>query len=287
MLQANHHKQEKLLENSVSADKSLPKISIVTITYNRLTDLQATFNSVVNQTFREYEYIIVDGGSSDGTANFLKEKQDLLTRWVSEPDGGIYDAMNKGTQLASGEWIIFMNAGDSFFSNKTLQEIEPYLCSSFDVLLGGVESIYDDKYGYRTLKSFPHSLSQMWCQIPTCHQSILVRRELQAKYPLDTKLSWCADHDFLAKLHSLGYRFKEVPVVISKFEASGNPKRSLLTYTKERWEIYRRYFERSVFRDLYFLNEYKDFWIQQNVNHRLREYLPKEWVILLRKLRGI
>jgi len=286
-MEASHLNIREPLANRIYSNLSLPKISIVTITYNRQEDLKETFNSVVSQTFKGYEYIVIDGGSSDGTANFLKEKSSSISQWVSEPDDGIYDAMNKGAKLASGEWILFMNAGDSFFSDTTLEEVESYLYSSFDVIFGGVESIYNDKYGYRTLKSYPRDLSLLWCQIPTCHQSILVKRELQVKYPFDTELSWCADHDFLAKLHSLGHQSKAVPIVISKFEASGDRERNLLVYTEERWSIYKRYFNRTILHDLYFLNEYRGFWIQQHFHKRLREHLPKEWVIFLRELRKI
>ena len=239
----------KLLENRDFADRSSPKISIVTIVYNRLVDLKKTFNSVISQRkFQEYEYIIVDGGSDDGSVNFLTENSSSIARWVSELDQGIYDAMNKGAKLASGEWIIFMNAGDCFFAEDTLQEIEAYLQPSVDVIMGGVESIYDDRYGYRTTKCEPQDLAHLWHQIPTCHQSVFVKRDLQVRYPFDTTLSWCADHDFLAKLYSLKHQFELVPIVISKFEASGDRKRDLLSYTKERWNIYRQYFDRSLSR---------------------------------------
>jgi glycosyltransferase involved in cell wall biosynthesis len=263
------------------------KISVITINYNRALDLEKTVLSVAKQTHKNFEYIVIDGGSTDGSVSFLEEKSVSITYWVSEPDGGIYDAMNKGTQIASGEWIIFLNAGDTFFSENTLEDLDSFLCPPNDVILGWVDSICDDRYGYRVYKTQPCELSLLWRQIPTCHQSILVRRELQIKYPFDLSLSWCADHDFLAKLYTLKYHFKTIPLTISKFEASGDRKRDLLTYTRERKTIYRKYFEHTFFRDLYFMNEYRGFWIQQNINQRLREKMPREWVIFLRKARGI
>jgi glycosyltransferase involved in cell wall biosynthesis len=287
-MSTSYPNQAEVSTDRDSGNHPLPKISIVTINYNRLADLKKTFNNVISlKNFHEYEYIIVDGGSSDGSVDFLTENSELISQWVSEPDRGIYDAMNKGATLASGEWIIFMNAGDCFFAEDTLQEVEAYLKSSVDVIIGGVESIYNDRYGYRTIKSEPHDLEQFWHQIPTCHQSILVKRDLQVRYPFDPNLSWCADHDFLAKLYSLNHQFEAVPIVISKFEASGDRKRDLLSYTKERWNIYRQYFDRSLSRELYFINEYRSFWIQQNINGRIRDFLPTEWTIYLRKLRGI
>ena len=265
----------------------IPHISIVTINFNHLKDLQETFSNVMGQTYQDIEYIVIDGASQDGTVEFLENNSKYLSYWISEKDNGIYDAMNKGVKAAKGEWIIFMNSGDLFFQESTLAQIAPYLVRSNDVVYGGVESIVNDKYGYRTSQCQPSELSLIWHQIPTCHQSIFVRRELQVKYPFDTSLSWCADHDFLARLYQLGSKFQEVPIIVSKFDASGGKVRDLLTYTRERWSICRRYFGKTREQELFFLNEYRVFWLQKNLNQRLRNIIPKEWVIASRKLRKI
>ena len=265
----------------------IPHISIVTINFNHLKDLQETFSNVIGQTYQDIEYIVIDGASQDGTVEFLEKNSKYLSYWISEKDNGIYDAMNKGVKAAKGEWIIFMNSGDLFFQESTLAQIAPYLVRSNDVVYGGVESIVNDKYGYRTSHCQPSDLSLIWHQIPTCHQSIFVRRELQAKYPFDTSLSWCADHDFLARLYQLGSKFQEVPIIVSKFDASGGKVRDLLTYTRERWSICRRYFGKTREQELFFLNEYRVFWLQKNLNQRIRNILPKEWIVASRKLRGI
>jgi glycosyltransferase involved in cell wall biosynthesis len=264
-----------------------PHISIVTINFNHLKDLQKTFANVVSQTYKNIEYIIIDGGSQDGTIDFLQEHTKYLSYWISEPDNGIYDAMNKGTKVAKGEWIIFMNSGDTFSQESTIEQIAPYLDRANDVVYGGFESIVNDEYGYRVSQCQPEDLAQIWHQIPTCHQSIFVRRELQSQYPFDISLSWCADHDFLARLYQLGCKFQEVPLVVSKFDASGGKVRDLLTYTRERWSMCRKYFGRTLTQELFFLNEYRGFWLQKNLNQRLRNIIPKEWVIASRKLRKI
>ena len=93
-------------------NNSKPLISIVTVSYNAATTIEQTILSVINQDFEDFEYIIVDGGSTDGTVDIIKKYQDKITLWVSEPDRGIYDAMNKGIRLAKGEFIYFINAGD-------------------------------------------------------------------------------------------------------------------------------------------------------------------------------
>ena len=104
-------------------------ISIVTVSYNAVLTIEQTILSVINQTYPNVEYIIIDGGSTDGTVDIIKKYEDKIAYWVSEPDKGIYDAMNKGVVVATGEWINFMNAGDIFTDgdviDKYLQLIIP------------------------------------------------------------------------------------------------------------------------------------------------------------------
>ena len=91
-----------------------PLITIITVAYNAVKDIENTILSVLNQTYPNIEYIIIDGGSTDGTLDIIKKYEDKISYWVSEPDKGIYDAMNKGTLKATGVWLNFMNAGDTF-----------------------------------------------------------------------------------------------------------------------------------------------------------------------------
>ena len=107
--------------------KKFPKITIVTISYNIVTYIEKTILSVVNQTYPNIEYIVIDGGSTDGTLDVIKKYSDKITYWVSESDKGIYDAMNKGIDAATGDWINFMNAGDVFYHNNVIDEIIPFL----------------------------------------------------------------------------------------------------------------------------------------------------------------
>lgn len=123
--------------------KGKPLISIITVVYNGEKYLEETIQSVINQTYENVEYIIIDGGSTDGTLEIIKKYEDKIDYWVSEKDGGIYDAMNKGIDVATGEWLNFMNAGDSFYSNQTLMEVfnnKNY--ELYNILYGDVETNY-------------------------------------------------------------------------------------------------------------------------------------------------
>ena len=117
-------------------ERNNPLISVVTVSYNAVSVIEQTIFSVINQTYPNVEYIIIDGGSTDGTVDIIKKYADKITYWVSEPDKGIYDAMNKGIELATGEWINFMNAGDSFYSFSILELIFGQTIFSNDIIYG-------------------------------------------------------------------------------------------------------------------------------------------------------
>ncbi len=100
----------------------MPKLSIITINYNNLDGLRRTLESVVNQTWQEFEYIVIDGGSTDGSAAYIRTQSDKIDYWVSEPDKGIYNAMNKGIEKASGEYLLFLNSGDHLYNDQILKQ---------------------------------------------------------------------------------------------------------------------------------------------------------------------
>ena len=113
-----------------------PIISVITVCYNVASSIEKTMLSVLNQTYKNLEYIIIDGNSTDGTVDIIKRYAERLTFWISEPDNGIYDAMNKGIVKATGEFLIFMNAGDQFLNDKVLSKCLPYFLQEIDVISG-------------------------------------------------------------------------------------------------------------------------------------------------------
>ena len=113
-----------------------PIISVITVCYNVASTIEKTMLSVLNQTYKNLEYIIIDGNSTDGTVDIIKKYAERLTFWISEPDKGIYDAMNKGIVKATGKFLIFMNAGDQFLNEKVLSKCLPYFLQEIDVISG-------------------------------------------------------------------------------------------------------------------------------------------------------
>lgn len=113
-----------------------PKISIVTVVRNDINGMINTFESIMNQSFIDCEYIVIDGCSTDGTLEYLKSKSNLITRIISEKDNGIYDAMNKGASIASGDWLLYLNAGDILYSPKTLAKVAARLKNSNTLYFG-------------------------------------------------------------------------------------------------------------------------------------------------------
>ena len=105
----------------------LPLISIVTISYNAVNLIEKTILSVVEQDTADFEYIVIDGGSTDGTVEVIRKYENAISYWVSESDKGIFDAMNKALSVAKGDWVIFMNSGDCFYNNHVLSEIAIYM----------------------------------------------------------------------------------------------------------------------------------------------------------------
>jgi glycosyltransferase involved in cell wall biosynthesis len=105
----------------------MPKLSIITINYNNVKGLEKTINSVVNQSYNDFEYIIIDGGSTDGSVDIIKKHENKIVFWVSEPDNGIYDALNKGVKHSNGEYLLFLNGDDCLIDDAILQKISYHL----------------------------------------------------------------------------------------------------------------------------------------------------------------
>lgn len=168
--------------------------------------------SVAALHYPNIEYVVVDGASSDGTLELLQGYKGLLTRWVSEPDDGIYDAMNKGIAMATGDWVVMMNAGDTFAASDVLDRIFQEERYSADVLYGDVI-----KDGAIKTAEPPHNSHRMFF----CHQSALMRRTLLLQYPFDTRHRLSADFKQIKQLFLAGYHFVQLPYPVACFDTTG------------------------------------------------------------------
>jgi len=157
----NHQCKSKKKESCKKVCSNKPLISIITVVYNGEKYLEETIQSVINQTYDNIEYIIIDGGSTDGTLDIINKYKDKIDYWVSEKDSGIYDAMNKGIDLATGEWINFMNAGDYFFDYSTITNIRQHFNYPYSLLSGKALIYYYDTFiqEYGNEKISPHQAS--------------------------------------------------------------------------------------------------------------------------------
>lgn len=197
------------------------RYSIITINYNNRDGLRHTINSVINQTFHDYEFIIVDGGSNDGSVEVIKEYSDHITFWVSERDKGVYNAMNKGIAQAKGTYVNFMNSGDTFYSHNTLEEVSTYIDESDFVI--GKDYNQDPDTGEEFTTILPTRISMaalyMWT-LP--HQSAFIRRALFNDSLYDETLRIVADWKFyLDKIVYEGKTVKLLDMVICNREQEG------------------------------------------------------------------
>lgn len=194
-----------------------PLITVVTVCYNCKDEIEITIRSVLGQSCRDYEYIIIDGSSSDGTLGVLTKYEDKVSTVISEPDNGIYDAMNKGLRMAHGQWVIFMNSGDYFYSRDSLDNVVQYLTDDRYFVYGDTE--YRRKSGTRVEKALP--IEYIEKNMPTCHQSFLVKTEKAREIGFQTKYKYAADYNMMYKLYKKygSQHFCHIPVVISSYNA--------------------------------------------------------------------
>ena len=182
-----------------------PKFSIITVTYNAEKVLEDTIQSVIFQTYRNVEYIIVDGASKDHTLEIVNKYHNRINKVISEPDKGLYDAMNKGIQLATGDYLCFLNAGDKFHDSETLQKIVHTLKGQElpDVVYG--ETAIVDEEGHflhmRRLSAPAHLNWKSFKQgMLVCHQAFFVNRELAINHLYDLQYRFSADFDWCIRI---------------------------------------------------------------------------------------
>lgn len=227
-------------------DKLL-KITVITVCYNAERDIEKTIHSVINQTYDKIEYIIVDGASKDGTLSVVEKYKDKITQIVSEPDKGIYDAMNKGILLASGDYVIFMNVGDAFYDNDTVSsfvEKVSHNAEEIGVYYGDSEAVYS----YGSFKSVPRSIELMPRKMVVSHQATFVRTDLLKSHLFDLNYRLSADYNQLSFLYLEGVKFQYVDLTIATCpKDDGATYNNIMKSTREHYAILKARGEKVFF----------------------------------------
>jgi len=216
-----------------------PLISVITVVFNGEKYLEKTIQSVLGQTHGNIEYIIIDGGSADKTLDIIKKYEYAIDYWVSEPDKGIYDAMNKGVLLAGGEWINFMNSGDVFYESGSIKALSGYFREKESLIYGDVLISYVNF----VKKIYAKSVSSLWKGMICCHQSIFARKQILFKLGFNEEYKMAADYDFLCRVYLGGYLIRRVDFVISKVIAGGVTETRRIETLRELMRISERVFK--------------------------------------------
>ncbi len=199
--------------------------SIVTVTFNASQLLEKTITSVLKQSLKDYEYIIIDGNSSDGTQDIIKNHSSNLSYWTSENDTGIYNAMNKAVAHCRGDWVIFMNAGDTFASDDTLSEVASHCTDQLDIIYGDRNRI-DSNGNQRHQKA--GKLDDAYQREVVFHQSCFIRTRLLRERPYDESYRLAADYEFTLYALSSNKKFHYTGTTISNFLEGGISNKNYL-----------------------------------------------------------
>ncbi len=223
-----------------------PLFSVITVTYNAASLLEETIRSVLNQTYPCIEYIVIDGGSKDGTVNIIERYASGIAYWISEPDKGIYDAMNKGLNHATGDYVWFINAGDTLHTLDTVRQIVERITKKKNLpdIVYGETMIVDQQrveLGLRRLRA-PKRLSwkSFRMGMMVCHQSFIAKRSVVSLYDLQYRYS--ADYDWCIKGLKQAKSVYNTHLILSDFLEGGTTSKQRKASLKERYAIMCKYY---------------------------------------------
>lgn len=240
-------------------------ISIITVNFNNFEGLKKTKDSISKQTFKNFEYIVIDGGSTDGSKEFIETNKDCFTYWVSEPDKGIYNAMNKGIKVAKGNYLFFLNSGDEFIDSNALNKVAIHL-EAYDIIYFNINVKEGDK---NYIKKCPDTMSFSYLHNDTIpHQSVFIKKSLFEKVGYyDEGLKIVSDWKFLImSLIKYNASYKYVDEVFSIFYRDGisSSEENVTLINKEREQVLNSEF--SVI-----MNDLKENFILERIIRTLRK----------------
>lgn len=191
------------------------KISICMVTYNCKSVVENTLLNIINQNYENKEIVVIDGNSTDGTLELLYNYDKKIQVLISEPDYGIYDAMNKALNNTSGDWICFMNAGDMFYDLHVLTQVSAYAIDSKCDIMYGATKVLERHCEYIRIPGPIESISN---GMPFCHQSTFVRASKIKEYGFDLKYRICADYNLFYSMYRDGCHFQYIPVIVAVYD---------------------------------------------------------------------
>lgn len=230
-----------------SSSQTNPKFSIITVTYNAEEVLERTILSVISQTYQHVEYILIDGQSTDQTLQIAHKYDKQINRIISEPDKGLYDAMNKGIQSATGDYLCFLNAGDKLHANNTLQLIVQTLKETIlpDVLYGET-AIVDEKGKFLHMRRLSPPKDLNWKSFKkgmlVCHQAFFTHRKLATQIPYDLQYRFSADFDWCIRIMKRTKHLHNTQLTLIDYLNEGITTKNHNASLKERFRIMAKHY---------------------------------------------
>ena len=205
------------LSQSASGTAEQPRITVITVVFNGRKFIENTILSVIGQSYENLEFIVIDGGSTDGTTDILQTYDDKIDYWHSERDAGIYDAMNQGLTKATGRWVNFMNAGDTFYTLDTVAEIFASRHQAATIIYGGVNIVYPDLVRIQR----PGTPQKLWQGMQFCHQSAFTDLRYHRAHPFNIGNRIAADLAFFHQAYRANATFSNCGKVVSSVITGG------------------------------------------------------------------
>jgi glycosyltransferase involved in cell wall biosynthesis len=230
----------------LTSSQQQPIVSIITVVYNSIGLLEHTIHNILAQTYTNIEYVIIDGGSTDGTLELIKSYDAQLSYWQSEPDKGLYDAMNKGLQAATGDYVWFINSGDLIYNPETLTQIIAQN-NTADIIYGDVVfmnsawEVLAERHKY-TPQKVPKTLNvnALHLGMCVCHQALIVRRSIAPMYKLKYKIN--SDYDWEIGCVKNAKSTHNTELILAKFLTGGVATRQIKKGLQERWSVMLHHF---------------------------------------------
>ena len=220
-------------QNSDNLSGNPLSVSIITVNLNNKKELEKTILSVQSQDYPAIQHVIVDGGSTDGSLDVIREHSNKKMVWLSEPDKGIYDAMNKGTRMAKCKWINFLNSGDTFVNEHIISDIFKKIEPVDDLVYGDTCFISGEKHEIIKARE-PETL---WQALNFNHNSLFVRRDILLQHPFSLNYNIVADSEFVIWCFKNGCKFKNTGILINNYPRGGHADKNSIMRTVERWKI--------------------------------------------------